>query len=48
MPTIEQMKEYLISKYPGPSWKKKVQKMKDGQVYATYRRFKDKEEKEKK
>jgi len=34
--TVIQMKERVKAAYTGPSWKAKVQKMKDDQVIALY------------
>lgn len=34
--SINQMREYLYSAYPGKAWKTKVDKMVDGQVIAVY------------
>lgn len=31
-----QMRELIKSAYPGPNWKAKVNKMKDGQIIALY------------
>lgn len=38
--SINQMRVYLCSLYSGaPTWQKKVGKMSDNQVYATYHRI---------
>ena len=38
--TIDQMRVYVGSQYDSPGWKRKVQKMPDGQVIALYYKFK--------
>lgn len=37
--SIEQMRGYVINKYPGPGWRGKVAKMSDNQIIALYHRF---------
>lgn len=37
--SIEQMKHYIINKYPGEKWFIKVQKMSDYQILAIYTRL---------
>lgn len=41
------MRREVIAMYSGPSWKKKVMKMSDGQVFAIYKKHQAKLEKEK-
>lgn len=36
MPTLNQMKARLYSKYPGKAWKKKVDQMTDSQIIAVW------------
>lgn len=38
MTDIDQKRAYVTDLYPGPRWKKKVQKMPDSQVIAIYLR----------
>lgn len=40
MNDIEQKREYVIGLYPGPKWRKRVNKMSDQQVTAIYLRKK--------
>ena len=37
--TVNQMREYILKVYPGPSWKRKVAAMYDDQVIAVYYKF---------
>lgn len=41
--TINDMRAYISSKYPGMKWKYKVSKMPTYQVIAVYRSFKERE-----
>ena len=41
--TINDMRAYISSKYPGMKWKYKVSKMPTYQVIAIYRSFKERE-----
>lgn len=45
MTETEQKRAYLASLYPGPKWKRRVEKMSDGQVIAIYLTEKRREEK---
>jgi hypothetical protein len=42
MSDIEVKRAYVADLYPGPGWKKKVQRMPDAQVIAIYLREHDK------
>lgn len=35
------MRAYIADKYPGYSWKEKVRKMSDAQVFAIYKRMEE-------
>ena len=37
--SVEQMKAAILKVYPGKSWKRKVEKMKAGQILAIYTKF---------
>ena len=37
--SIEQMRELVISVYPGKAWEERVRKMSDNQILAIYNRF---------
>lgn len=37
--TVIQMQEAILKAYPGNAWKKKVEKMKAGQIMAVYQNF---------
>jgi hypothetical protein len=38
--TVEQMRQYLIRRYPeSKTWAEKVKHMSEAQVYSIYRRF---------
>ncbi len=36
---VVHMRTHLIAAYPGPNWKKKVDRMSDNQVIAVYSRL---------
>lgn len=37
--TVEQMKQEILKVYPGEAWRRKVEKMKAGQILAIYSKF---------
>lgn len=39
--STEQMRQALISAYPGRQWQQKVIKMSEAQVFAVYTKFKN-------
>ena len=45
--TINDMRSYISSKYPGMKWKYKVSKMPTYQVIAIFQSFKEREKKQK-
>jgi len=46
MPTLNEMRQELYSKYKGQNWKKKVDKMSDNQIIAIWHSIKLRKEKE--
>ena len=43
---IDQMREYILSRYPNETWRRKVAKFHDRQVIAVYYKFLNDERKE--
>lgn len=41
-----EIRAIVASKYPGPGWKRRVDRMPDRQVYAIYKTMQDRERKE--